>query len=71
MTMNCNREFSRIPRFCLELSYMWQKDCPDIRFGQLMYIIFKKLENEGIDPFYIEDEEMMEHVRKYFDDIDW
>jgi len=37
---------------------------PDLRFLQLMESINSNLKNEGIDPFYIEDEELINMVKR-------
>ena len=41
---------------------------PDWRFGQLMFNFLSWLENgKNIDPFYLEENEMMKHIREYVD----
>lgn len=57
------RTLSRIPKMLLEISALWQTHCPDLRLGQLIYNFYLWLD---ADPFYIEDEDMMELIRKYF-----
>ena len=54
------RDPKRIRKFCNQLADIWESQCPDCRFGQLIMNVLTK------DPFYIEDDEMMEIFKKYF-----
>lgn len=54
------RDPKRIRKFCNHLADIWESQCPDWRFGQLITNVFTK------DPFYIEDDEMMEIFERYF-----
>lgn len=56
------RKKERIKPFLDELGKIWEENCPDWRFGQLMYNIFRKTG----DPFYFEEDKMMEEIRNYF-----
>lgn len=49
-----------------ELKKLHQEHCPDWRLGQLMYNFFAWHFSEYGDPFFPEDNEFMERVRKYF-----
>lgn len=49
------RDVNRIDGFVRVLSELWKK-YPDLRFGQLVSVIFGK---SPCDPFYIEDPEML------------
>lgn len=55
------RDPNRIPDFCNRLASAWQK-LPDWRFGQLM---FNAINEMGRDPFYMEDDKMIEYLEEY------
>lgn len=57
------RNPKRIKKFCDELAVIWETNCPDWRFGQLMCNVLGAM---NIDPFFPEDDKMMEHFKKYF-----
>ena len=57
------RDPKRIYKFCNELAEIWQSQCPDWRFGQLMVNV---LGTASRDPFFMEEEEMMKVFKKYF-----
>lgn len=57
------RDSKRIRRFCNKLAELWET-CPDLRFGQLVTIVFNSGDGKT-DPFYIEDEEMLVHFQNY------
>ena len=59
------RDMSRIRKFCNQLADIWETQCPDWRFGQLVSNVTRK-EAAGRIPFYIEDDEMMGCFKKYF-----
>lgn len=46
-----------------ELTKIWKEKCPDWRFGQLMSNVLNSFD---IDPFFIEEDEMLERFKKYF-----
>jgi len=54
------RDPKRIRNFCNQLADIWESECPDWRFGQLITNVITR------DPFYIEDDEMMECFRRHF-----
>lgn len=56
------RDPKRIRKFCNRLAEIWEC-CPDLRFGQLITIVFNTM---GKDPFYIEDEEMLKRFQNTF-----
>lgn len=58
------RKIDRIEPFMLELAKIWKEKCPDWRFGQLMSNVLNSFE---IDPFFIEEDNMLERFKKYFD----
>lgn len=55
------RDHNRIEPFLSEIANMWHK-VPDWRFGQLICNI-----PFGCGPFYIEDDEFLECMRKLFE----
>lgn len=60
------RDPRRIYSFCNELANIWATECPDWRFGQLMVNVLGKMQAEGRDPFFPEEDEMLGYFRKYF-----
>jgi len=52
------RDPERIPEFLEELGKVW-KLFPDWRFGQLM----ANLIGHHVDPFYIEDDKLLERIK--------
>jgi len=56
------RKVERIPTFLNELQKYWEK-VPDWRFGQLMVNILGTCER---DPFFYEENEMLEVFEKFF-----
>ena len=61
--VNGVRKIQRIEPFMKELTKIWKEKCPDWRFGQL---ISNVLNSFDIDPFFIEEDEMLERFKKYF-----
>ena len=57
------RDPERIDKFLEELGTIWKTQCPDWRFGQL---IFNVVSATG-DPFYCEEDKMLERFKAYFD----
>ena len=55
------RDPKRIDKVCWRLAEAWKK-VPDWRFGQLMV---NCLGSMGKDPFFPEDDEMIEFIEKY------
>jgi len=62
--MNNMRNINRIRKFCNELADIWESECPDWRFGQLIVNVMRR--NQIADPFYIEEDKMMEMFKSYF-----
>lgn len=51
------RDPKRIRKFCNQLADIWESQCPDWRFGQLVENVYRM---NGITmPFYVEDDEML------------
>lgn len=61
------RDKRRISKFCNELSTIWASNAPDWRFGQLMMNVLVEMVSDGKDPFFPEEEEMIEYFKKYFE----
>lgn len=57
------RDPSRIRKFCNQLAEIWESQCSDWRFGQLICNVFGSME---IDPFYPEEDKMIDYFKKYF-----
>ena len=55
------RDPKRIDKFCRQLASIW-KMVPDWRFGQLIFNAFSEM---NMDPFYKEDEDMLEYLENY------
>lgn len=55
------RDLKKIREFCNELAEIWETECPDWRFGQLIVNVFG-----GQDPFYLEERQAMTLIREYF-----
>ena len=56
------RDPKRIYEFCNKLAAIWATECPDWRFGQL---ICNVLGTSKIDPFFLEEDEMMKLFENY------
>lgn len=65
--MSAVRDIRRIRKFCSRLATAWEL-LPDLRFGQLICNVFAKMQNEGKDPFYPEDDSIIEYIEKYIED---
>lgn len=60
------RDIRRIRKFCNRLATAWEL-LPDLRFAQLLFNIFERLKGEGKDPFYLEDDSMIEYIEQYIE----
>lgn len=56
------RDPARIDKFCEDLAKEWHK-VPDWRFGQFICNVLGTMK---VDPFFPEDDEMMEHIQNFF-----
>ena len=56
------RDPKRIDKFCVELAEYWKK-VPDWRFGQLICNVLGTCTR---DPFFYEEDEMIEVFKKFF-----
>jgi len=59
------RDINRLDPFYNEIKHL-HKQHPDLRFGQIYWLVFKTCECKGKDPFYVEDEEIIKIIRGYF-----
>lgn len=60
------RDIKRIRKFCNRLATAWEL-LPDWRFCQLISNIFGQIRSEGKDPFFIEDDSMVEYIEQYIE----
>ena len=60
------RDPARIRKLCNQFAALWEM-VPDMRFGQLALVVFEFLKGLGIDPFYLEDDEMLQKFREFLD----
>ena len=60
------RDKNRIYKFCNEFADIWANNVPDWRFGQLICNVFGQMAGEGRDPFFPEENEMIDYFKKYF-----
>lgn len=58
------RDPKRIQGFCNRLARAWEV-LPDWRFGQLMMNVLGQMNFDGRDPFFPEDDEMIEYIEQY------
>ena len=58
------REPSRIPGFCAKLASIWMKEAPDLRFAQVVDLVFAKIREDDRDPFYLEEDELIAYAKK-------
>jgi hypothetical protein len=61
-----SRDINRIKPFMNKLTDIWEKNCPDWRFGQFISNIESYI---GKDIFFIEEKEMMSYIENYFKDF--
>lgn len=57
------RDINRIDTFMEELTKIWKEQCPDWRFGQLIENVLNSFET---DPWFMEEDEMLKRIKKYF-----
>ena len=61
------RNKKRIKEFCDELAYIWENNCPDWRFGQMICNVIGEMASNGIDPFFPEENAMINCFKIYFE----
>lgn len=62
------RSEKRIYEFCSRLATAWMR-VPDWRFGQLMMNCLGEMAHAGRDPFFPEEDEMIEFIEKYVGEV--
>lgn len=62
------RDPKRIHKFCNRLAAAWML-LPDWRFGQLMTNLFRQMQSECKDPFFPEDDSMIEYIETYVEKL--
>jgi hypothetical protein len=61
------RDKKRIKKFCDELATIWENECPNYRFGQMICNVFSDMvAPERRDPFFPEEDEMINYIKNYF-----
>lgn len=60
------RNPERLDGFYKQMSTMHKNYCPDLRFGQFVEFIFAFIRAYGIDPFYLEEEDILQFAYKAF-----
>lgn len=60
------RNPDRLDEFYEELKKIHKEKVPDWRAGQLFMNVLGQMSSEGRDPFFPEEDEMIEYFRKYF-----
>ena len=60
------RNVNRIRPFCNALANIWEENVPQWRFGQLICNVFGQMAGDGRDPFFPEEDEMLEYFQNYF-----
>lgn len=58
------RDPKGIRKFLNQFADIWEVYFPDLRFGQLICVVFAWINSAGKDPFYIEDDAFLEFVKK-------
>ena len=58
------RNPDRIYPFCNRLAAAWM-ELPDWRFGQLMCNLLGDMAGNGRDPFFPEEDEMIDYIEQY------
>lgn len=57
---------ARIRKFCDELAALWEEKRPNMRFGQIVVSLNQALDRARHDLFSLEDEEMLDVLRRFF-----
>ena len=60
------RNKNRIKTFCDTLANIWEENVPQWRFGQLICNVFGEMASAGRDPFFPEEDEMINYFKNYF-----
>ena len=60
------RDKARIRKFCDAFAELWEEKAPDMRFGQMIVCLNKAADAPRHDIFNLEENEMIEVIRRYF-----
>ena len=60
------RDKARIKPFCDRLAQLWETQGPDLRFGQIISLLPLAIDRPGHDPFFVEEDEMLEALQRTF-----
>lgn len=60
------RDVNRIDPFLQKLGKIWKENCPDWRFGQLIFNVERVMKTHGEDIFYKEEDELLDYIKKFF-----
>ena len=60
------RDKAHIRKFCDAFAELWEEKAPDMRFGQMIVCLNKAADVPRHDIFNLEENEMMEVIRRYF-----
>ena len=61
-----HRDKARIKPFCDRLAQLWETHGPDLRFGQIISLLPLAIHRPGHDPFFVEEDEMLEALQRTF-----
>ena len=61
-----HRDKARIKPFCDRLAQLWETQGPDLRFGQIISCMPLAIHRPGHDPFFVEEDEMLEALQRTF-----
>ena len=61
-----HRDKARIKPFCDQLAQLWETHGPDLRFGQIISCLPLAIHRPGHDPFFVEENEMLEALQRTF-----
>ena len=61
-----HRDKARIKPFCDQLAQLWEIYGPDLRFGQIISCLPLSIDRPGHDPFFVEEDEMLEALQHTF-----
>lgn len=61
-----HRDKARIKPFCDQLAQLWETHGPDLRFGQIISLLPLAIHRPGHDPFFVEEDEMLEALQHTF-----
>lgn len=57
------RKKDRIQPFMQEIGKIWEEECPDWRFGQLLVNVVNSFDK---DPFFMEEDEFLDRFKNFF-----